>query len=194
MSKILDNFDINVNFWEVNKEFKTIEPFKKLYSNDKTKNKQQSSLTMWFVALCYDFDSKFFNLDESDRIAIVGKDFCGSESFYSSNKSVIDSCIERYVHITDSPAQKALREWNDKMMERARFMKNTVYTADSYEMNDYGKQVLIKGNAELLDKMMSNTKKLYDDLKRINEELSKEELSAIGKGGRVASLSDSGEI
>lgn len=149
---------------------------------------------MWFVALCYDFDSKFFNLDESDRIAIIGKDFCGSESFYGSNKSIIDPCVEMYVHITDSPAQKALREWNAKMMERARFMKNTPYTADSYETNDYGKQQLIKGNADLLDKMMSNTKKLYDDLKRINEELSKEEMSAIGKGGRVASLSDSGEI
>jgi len=192
MSKILDSFDIGVNFWEVHPQFKSIEPFKSLYKEDK-KNKQLSSSIMWFVSLVYDIDSQFYNIEEEEKQIIIGKDYCGDEAFYKKNQEAIDKCAEMYIHIIDTPAEKVLREWDNKMMERAKFIKNTPYTEDMYqEIN--GKTVLVKGSADLLDKMMKNTKSMYDDLKRIKEELSKEQAQSQGRGGKVASLSDSGEI
>ena len=63
----LKNFDLEVNFWKVNPQLKIPEVFSKLYRNDKSKGKHDSSQIMWAIALCYDPESKFSKQTEKDR-------------------------------------------------------------------------------------------------------------------------------
>lgn len=188
MSKILDSFDIGVNFWEVNKEFKAIGPTKLLWKNDKSRGKENSSKVMWAIVQVYDLDSKFAGIEEPERKILIAKDYYDDPSLFERDS--VKELSTFFLECTDTAARKALREWNDKMIERAIFMKQTSYTIG--EPDERGN--LKGGTAIILDTMMKNTKTLYDNLALINEQLAKEDAAGIGKGGKTASLADSGLI
>lgn len=191
----LDKFSAeNSSFWDANPQFRAAGVFKEIYTKDKSPAKKKSSLMMWFVALCYDFKSKWKNMPEAERLELIGEDFCGSPKYYEENKELIDRCAELYKSMQYTPAKRALDEWEQKMIERSLFIKNTKYSFDRFEEDDEGKIKKIAGNAKLLDEMMSNTEKLYKDLDRIKKAIQDEENSNQTRGGRALSLSDSGEI
>lgn len=197
---MINLFDPSVNFWEVNPQFKIINPFKDLYKNDKSKNKEKSSLTMYFVVLCYDISpsNKFRNLPEGEKHKLIGEDYCGDKDYFEKNEKSLEPLITMYCNMQDTPAMKALREWNDKMIERSKFIKDTVYGPDYIDevvtRNGDIKEVTVTGTWEFLDKMMVNTKKLYDDYQRILKDLSVEDGETSSKGGAMLSASDLGEI
>lgn len=176
---LLDHFDINANFWEVEPQFKAANPFKDLYESDKSKKKKQSSDLMWFIALCYDMGSRWRKLDAEDKHAIVGEDFCGDVNFYQNRKAEIDLGIHMYCKMQDTEAQKSLREWEEGMLDRRIFLKETPYSNDTYKM---------------LEDMRKNTKALYADLARIKKDLDAEADDGRAKGGKQLSLSDTGDI
>ena len=157
--ELLDKFDINVNFWEVEPQFKAAGPFKIVYEQDKTKKKKPSSDFMWFIALCYDMGSKWRKLDPVDKHQIIGEDFCGDADYYEKNKKELEPCIEVYIMMQDSEAQKSLREWEDGMRDRRLFLSSTAYGPETYKM---------------LEDMRKNTKALYADLARIKKDLESE--------------------
>lgn len=66
---VLNNFDIHLDFWEVNPQLKV--PFKKLYSNKDI----DSSSVMWSIALYIDPDSKFKNAADHNRKSLIEEDF-----------------------------------------------------------------------------------------------------------------------
>lgn len=187
-------FTPDANFWELNQQFKIANPFKKIYEKDKSKGKKESSLLMWFVALCYDQGSTYYKLDSDTKHQIIGSDFCGSEDYYEDNKDLLDDLIEFFIELQDTPAQRALRDWEHKIVQRAKFIRETDYSLDYYVEDERGKLITKKGTADQLDKMMANTKKLFDDYQRILKDLAAEENDGEGMGGFVPSLSDSGEI
>lgn len=187
-------FSPDANFWECNQQFKIANPFKRLYEKDRSRNKKESSMLMWFVALCYDMGSQYYKLDVDSKHSIIGADFCDNESFYEDNIDSLEVLIESFCQLQDSPAQRALRDWNDSILKRARFLKEANYTFDEYVEDERGKQILKKGTATQLDTMHKNTKSIYADYQRIIKDLSAEENDAEGRGGFTPSLSDSGEI
>jgi hypothetical protein len=176
---LLDNFDMNVNFWEVEPQFKAAGPFKILYEEDKTKKKKPSSTLMWFIALCYDMGSRWRKLDPIDKHTIIGEDFCGDIQFFEKNKDTIVPCIDMYVNMQDTESQKSLREWEEGMRNRRQFLSDTPYSVDAYKM---------------IEDMRKNTKALYADLARIKKELESEADEGRAKGGKQLSMSDSGDL
>lgn len=167
--------DPDLYFWDVYPEFKLAMEFKKLFTRDRTKEKNRSSKVMWFIVLTRDPSSKFYNLPQDEKNAVVGEDYMGDPKFYEKNKETLDPLIEDYIKLALSPAKRHLINWDKKIQERTEFINNTKYSLDNFED---------------LDKMASNTAKIYDTLKKIKEDLSKEEGEGNLKGGGTASLND----
>jgi hypothetical protein len=183
-------FEPGIIFWEVNQQFKIVNPFKKIYDKDKSKNKKESSTSMWFIAHCYDMNSKFYRLPTEEKHKVIAEDFCGDVNFYENNQDLLDDLIEAFINLADTPVQRAMRDLEAKIQERATFIRKTEYTLDYYEDNGKGGYITKKGTADQLDRMMANTKKLMDLFADIKKELSIEESQGTGKGGQVNSLND----
>ena len=82
-----------------------------------------------------------------------------------------------------------LRILENKFVERTAFLQNTKYSADAYkEIN--GKNVLIKGTADQLDKMFANTDKITSLIQNIMKQQKASELGGSAKGGGQESLGD----
>ena len=174
----LNSLDTDISFWELYPEFKVINPFKDIYLNDKSKSKTTSSKLMWFVALCYSKSSKFSRLqiDGIDgKHYVVGLDYCNNPNYYEDNKEILDSVIDMFLQITYTPLERHLKTWEDLLDKRTSFLKTQQYDL---------------GNYEDLDKMAIGTDKVYSTIKKIQEELNKEDINGIGKGGSVSSLND----
>lgn len=190
----VEMFSPDANFWECNQQYKIANPFKQIYNSDKSRNKKESSLLMWFVALCYDMNSQYYKLDVDSKHSIIGADYCGSESYYEDNKDLLDDVIEFFCAMQDSPAERALRSWHKMILKRDRFLDSTDYTLDWYEDLGNGKLITRKGTAAQLEMMHKATKSIYQDYQRILKDLAAEENDGEGRGGFTPSLSDSGEI
>lgn len=194
---LIKSFDTDVNFWVANPQFKNIQPFKGLHSADKSRNKATSSKTMWFVAQIIDTskDNIFRNVQYDERIALLCIDFMNEPDFYDKNEEKLVKLITTYVLLHTTPALKALVEWDEKMTQRAKFIKDTAYSMDKYEMDEVkGTMVKIPGNAKVLDDMMKNTKAIYDMYHQIQKSLAEEDEDQKVKGGQTLSLSDTGAI
>lgn len=172
---MINHFDTSESFWELYPDFKDALSFKKLYKSDKSRNKESSSRIMWYVAYTTDINSKYYKLPENEKHSVIGGDYMDDEDYYKNNKDRIQPIIDDYIKINFSAAQRQLRDWEIKMDERATFIKDMPYNINTYED---------------LDKMASNTAKLFDTFKKIKEDISKEEGDGIGKGGAIASLND----
>lgn len=187
---IIDSYTPGANFWETHPTLTVANPFKDIYNTDKSRKKSESSLLMWFVAFCYDLESKYEVLPLDEKHEIVGEDYCGSKSYYKDNHETIDRAKLFYCKLQDSAAKRSLRRWKDKLDERDEFIAKTKFTIDHY--NEEGK--LIKGTAEQLDKMLTGTAKLWADYERILKTMSEEDSTTEGRGGATPSASDEGDI
>lgn len=168
MRGILNNFNTNSNFWEINPEL--IVAFKDVYDNDKSSKKEKSSRMMWAIALIYDPDSKFKNLILSERIARIEADFL-------HDKIVHDSVVSKYIDLVTTPAQRHLIMWNKKMDEKSELLSKL-----KYDINNW----------EIIEKMLAGNTKLYSELERIQDMLSKEGSDGVSRGGSMESASEGG--
>lgn len=175
---MINTFDVNKNFWIEHPDMRAVNPFKTLYDDDTSKKKSHSSLIMWFVILCYDRDSKFYRLEadgDNGKHVIVGEDFCENKDFYRNNKAVLDMCIDMYIRMQYTPLERHLKTWEDLLDKRTAFIKEQEYDLETYDS---------------LDKMAIGTDKVYNTIKKINDDLSKEDGSGSAKGGAMPSLND----
>ena len=179
---VLDNYREGVNFWNANPQYMII--FKDLYTEDKSKNKEKSSTIMWAVFFYIHPRSDFYNLPDKD--VILARDFIKDKSFkWESYADVISRAEEAIL----SQAEKSLVSWDKTLKKRDEFIHSQEFTLDNY--NEEGR--LVKGTADQLDKMLANTNKLYQEYFKILKELKNEE-DIRGKGNKIKSLSDSGEV
>jgi len=178
---LLKTFDNSVKFWKANPLLTKIEPFKDLYKKDRSFDKHESSTMLWFIAICYDqsSDNTLRNIPTEERLILMGNDLYEDEEFYNRNKLKLEPYIEAYLALCETPAMKALRLWNNKMLERAKFINDTKYTLE---------------NAKELDVIMVNTPKLFNDYQRILKDLSEEEDIDSVRGGGEQSLKDKRQI
>lgn len=174
MSSVVTKFDYGRNFWEHNPMFKAVEPFKSLYINDGTKHKEKSSLWMWAVSLCYDFDSQYFGLEESQRREMVGEDVIGDKEFFDKQPKEL---LEAYQTVTDTSARRQLRVWNKKLDEKSFFMKELKYDAKNWKM---------------IDEMLKTNKELYDSYFKIEKMIANESAGDQIEGQGEESLMEKG--
>lgn len=173
MKAIHDN-----NFWDLNSELRLLSGFSKLYSEDKSKGKEQSSKLMWAVHFALHPDSKFYNLP--NKFDILAKDFLKDPKF---NWTKIQDILNTFKESVLSDAERALTNWGEIMTMRdvsiKDLYKRAIDTADTDE--------LVK-----LDKMLANTPKLFEDYKKIKKDYEEEKVHK--KGTRINSLSDDNEL
>lgn len=180
MGSIIDNFDTDTNFWEVNPELKIPKLFNDLYTSDKSKNKNKSSKLMWAVALLVDSDSKFRNLSEKEKKKLIAEDYLQEPDF---NWEEYADTISIFENLTTSKLRKSLNVQERLLESRNEFLSKEKYTLD---------------NAQELDKIFQGTSKIYETITKLRDEVQKEELAESGqgvvKGGRTESASEKGEL
>lgn len=188
MTTIVRTFETQENFWQINPSFLTIKKFKEFYNSDKTKEKAKSSQVMWAIAFLIDphTDNPWKNLANEDKRNLIYTDY------YKINWDDYEELIDEYYNRCLTPAERNLFDIIEKMNERAKFIKNTEYSLDQYEEMD-GKTKLVKGTAVQLDKMVVDTKKIYEQLDQIQQMVNKENTdNGKTKGGMQESAAEKG--
>lgn len=179
MESLVRNFNINENFWESNPNIKNIGEFKQLYRNDKSKKKKDSSTIMWAVALFLDKnkDNPYKNLRSDDRKIVINSDFLENDHY---DWSFLEDYIKAYKKYCMTAMERALLNMEDKLKERDDLISMTKYDMD---------------NADDMDKLLLNTKKLKDMYTDIKDDLEKEQDNdGVTKGGRIESASEKGDL
>ena len=173
---LANSFDIAVNFWKVNPQLASFGGFKELYDSDDSKDKVSSSKIMWAIAFMYDPDSKFINIPTEKRMDIIKIDFLKDKKF---DWSKYDNQIKMYLDCILTPAERLMSEWKNKLEERSKFIKEQKYTLE---------------NAKDLDRMLADTKKMYDYYNSVLDDLIKEKSGSRVKGNTMESAAEKGLI
>jgi hypothetical protein len=177
---IVATFSPESNFWKLH-SYMIIGVFKELYDKDRSKDKKDSSDIMWFVAYCYEMENNpFYSLPTEEKFSIIGKDFFNDEKYYGNNERKLIPIIEFFCKCQDTQFSRHLRMWDELLDKRSTFLKTQGYDLESFEQ---------------LDKMAVGTDKVYATIKKIKEDILKEDKSGSTiKGGTVPSMGDTGEI
>ena len=166
------------NFWDENPELTLPAPLRKIYEQDKTKNKGFSSRVMWGIHLCVHPDSKLYNLP--DKETVILRDFIKNKSFkWEDYKEQVDF----YKQACLTPAERSMHNWDEVMSLRDRGIKDMYKEA----MNDHDADTILK-----LDRALAQTPKMFDDYKRIKESFEADKIKK--QGSKISSLSDGDEI
>lgn len=172
----INNFEVKNNFWESNSNFLIVEDFKELYNSDKSKNKKDSSNTMWAISLLLHPDSILFNLDYSYRKTVIQGEYFNKNSFSWES---IDDLVAAYKKLVLTSAQRQLVEWSRIMDEKSQFLSKLKYNEENWEM---------------IEKMLKSNKDLYSELERITDMLERSDHEGDVKGGAEESASEKGLI
>ena len=199
MRNIVENYSPINNFWDYNPQFTLVNPFRKLWKNDRSKNKNASSNLMWAIALIYHPKSDLYNIaNKEEKISetVLGIKLADTEKYWEDNKEYVDAFIEAAL----TQAEKSLLSWCDYMKKRDVYLKNTEYYFDQYKVDKMGNNVLSKtgqyivekGTAEQLDKAWGASKSMWADYEKIIKSVMEEEELASSK--KVKSGTASGEM
>lgn len=166
------------NYWDLNIELLLLEEFSIFYNKDKSKHKEESSRIMWAINYAYNPESKFFNYP--NKLEVLAKDFIKIPKF---KWDTVKDVVGVFKNLVLSDVERSLVNWNEIMVLRDNSLKDLYRGAIKASDTDE----LVK-----LDKMLSNTPKMFEDYKKIRRDY--EEEKTIKKGKSIASLSDSGEL
>jgi len=185
MSPVLKNFSVKdckiANFWIVNDNLQllAVEAFRKIYEIDTSEDKEKSSRFMWAIALIWDYESKYYRVEEADRIDLVEKDFLGDEGFFKREMNNIQDVITAYENLQKDSIHRMLRLQQKKLDERTSFMNTTPYSLDT---------------AKILDAMTKETKNILATIKTLEEEIQKKEGESQIKGDHKPSMLETGDL
>ena len=166
------------NFWLENPSLLILKEFKDLFDKDKSKNQTESSLLMWAIYYATSPDSNYFNLPDKYDILkdrLLKRPELKWEQY--------DNIIAFYKEIVLTSAERALINWNEVMVLRDRSIKELYKTA--LEASD------VKTLVEI-DRMLTNTPKMFSDYKKVKEDFETEKITKKGK--RKQSLTEKGEM
>jgi len=193
MASVLSkNWNSDENYWMLNPMIKSIKVFRDFHDNDKSKSKENSSKIMWAIAMLIDPNDQnpWRNLLYSDKEKFIASDFVQDKKFkWEDYRHLIDEYEMRCITI----AERELIELEKKLIERARFIRDTPYSVDYMEEDENGRFKLVKGTAKQLDDLLLNTEKIYKNIENIKERITKETV-ASDFGGMTLSASDKGDI
>jgi hypothetical protein len=178
MNKIV--YNEGASFWDCYKEIKVISEFKKLYEEDESEDKEKSSDIMWYIYFMADPNSIFASMDMIERYYLVSAERMGDEEYYINNQNWLDSLIEKYIKITDTPIRRLYKTYSDTIDGRTRFMKSLEYDVENF-IN--------------IDKMMVSTKAIFDTEEKLKKMLQQEQDKVTSsRGNEKLSLTDQNQV
>lgn len=162
--------DNKYDFWEVNSEFKFVEPYITLYN--KGKAKKETSVIMWAIFLLCDLESPKSRLRIDERKEDIIKYFIEDEKFdFDKYKEYIDV----YPKIAMTKIQRELKAWADKIEERSVLMESMTYDLRTLKT---------------LDEMLINYDKIWKGFNSIYKQYQSENLETRARGGREESFAE----
>lgn len=187
-----DKFNPKTNFWDHNYQISLIEPFNKLYDEDNSENKEYSSKQMWAIWMLSDPNPKnrIWNLEKEDKIESI--------LFYFPDLILDDltECLSKYSERCMTPAARAYKSEEEKLIERSEYMRNTPIIGDELIGFDKTGRAQIKpGTVKDLEAMHKNSlviHKNFEIIKRMYEE----EINGTGRvwGGRDENFREKGAL
>lgn len=186
-----------VIIWEEFPTLKYLKPYyNELYKKDKSKNKYDSSLTLWSIVFLNDPDQEnmFYSQDYNERIKNIKENF---NKKFDDNDELVKVIMENFPEDNLTAVEKAFKEEVDSLVKRAKLIKNTEYTFDSTEKDEKGNTIFVsgkplvkKGTATDIDKMRVNSLKIYEQYDELRKKFIKERSDTRIHGGRKESLSE----
>lgn len=172
------------NFWKMYPAYTEIEPFKDFYKEDKSRGKKDSSDFMWATIILIDKSehNPLRNEPEDEKKHVLEQDmFEGANPGWHDKEEI----IIKFRDLNYSKTERDLIEWETKLEERRKFIRDTPYSLDSVKFDDKGKAIKITGTAKQLDDMAANTEKIYGLMNKLEEKVKAEkEQEGVTKGGR----------
>ena len=171
--KVIENWDLDENFWALNPKLKGVEVFYNLFKSDKTINKNKSSQLMWGFAYLLDVDSIYNDLYIEERKDLVAKDVLKDPKFkWDTYKEFIDAW-----NAFKSPIEVSIDNYKRLLGEREVYMNKLKFEDDSEE----------------IEKRMLTTGKLHDEYEKLKARLENKETGVL-KGQGSESISEKGLI
>lgn len=167
---LIKDYNGNANFWEVNPQLIDLGPFKTLYKSDKTKDKRKSSQIAWGVFLYAETSERSLlaRIEEEEKLEILKNDF-----YFDPENEKHAECVEFYRKYYMTPIAKLLTDYENFLQKRVKYITSLDYTLE---------------NAEQVDKIASNSKKIWDDYFKIKDQFDKEnQKNTFGQGKLSAS-------
>lgn len=159
-------FDITQNFWHLNQQIALLSPYRKLYREDKSKDKQDSSRTMWAIWLYTDPhpQNRIYRQSEENKIEAIRsyvKDFDPQASPWAE-------LIEAYESNALSLPARELKESERSLAKRRRFLDDTPYAEEEPMLHEgqivtkrNGDPVMKKSTVPTLEAMHKNTAAIF---------------------------------
>ena len=169
--KGVEIWDVEQNFWKINPHFKVPKIFNKLYTEDKSKDKKDSSQIMWALALYTDFGSYFKDLSIEERLKLLSDD-------YKIDISKYQDYVKGW-EIFKTPIQKQMEQWNKFIVEKNIMMAELKMNLDNWED---------------IEKMLLSNEKLYQAYEKLQARLAEEDSNDKVKGDQAESISEKGLI
>jgi len=155
-------FNVDLNFWEVNPQLKLIKEFKALYDLDNSDDKSYSSKQMWFIFFMCESDmeiNKFATMDPEKRIDILKDTFFKD---IDENDEYLNDAIDIYPEICMTLEERALADAYLSVRRLHKFLRNVRYTED---------------NVSKITSALKNLKVVYSDLEEAKDNLLKKKES-----------------
>lgn len=191
---LIQIYEPDGNFWELNGSFKTLTTFAEFYNGDRSKGKKKSSDVMWIISGVTDEQSPYHDMPddftEQGKYKTISNDLQKQQDWWEENIEEYASLHEEYERLFLTPARRALRAYFKKLNERQAAFDSTPYEIGIKDEN--GKT--IGSNVEILDKMFERNGKLWDQYHKIAEAIEGEGTGNSIKGGSLESGADTGRI
>jgi hypothetical protein len=168
---LLNHFDTDKNFWSSSPQLKIL--FHQIYSEDKSKDKKNSSTILWCIALLLHPESKFANYPYQKRLEIVQDYAQNHETEF--NPELYPETVHLFEEGVLSKAQKFLVKWEKKLEERQEFIDSLKFDLET---------------VETVDKILSNTNKLWKQYQECLKDVEEERSKNVGQGGAMESASE----
>lgn len=129
---ILKNFNLDVNFWQLNPQLVLV--FNNLYNSDNSKNKEKSSKIMWAIAMLYDpsENNQFRNAEFDKKKELIRSVYINDKNFAWENYLVE---IEVYKDYALSPIEREILVLEESLASRREFLR-TPYTPKTAALLD----------------------------------------------------------
>jgi hypothetical protein len=153
------------NFWDVKTNLKAVEPFKSLYDRDKSKKKDRTSRIMWAIHMCTSPTSAMYGMPgNKERLA---EDYL--DKIKDFDWEDYEEIEEEYISTQLLPAEQELHNWNMLMRKRRGMLQEMYDNELSKDPEERNIAAIIE-----LDKLMSNTAKMFADYIKIKKEFDEE--------------------
>lgn len=158
----------NENFWNLNAHMIYVEPFSDLYSQDKSKNKEESSKTMWCILWMEDPDeevNKYYRIPKDERLEICSK----YHPSYDEDYPLTRECREKYPHLCLDADQLAYKLQKDQLIEISQFLSKQEITLTTVK--------------DIID-LKARMPKIYQDFDKVSKLFEKNKADQRIFGGR----------